>query len=512
LLAGFTAQKTKINDERASGLDYPSDNITTLNTALQIDQSNTYNTRNQIGLLSYLGRLTYSFKNKYLLSASFRADGSSYFAPGNKWGSFPSLSAGWVASQERFMEKLAWLSNLKLRGSYGVTGNNRIVDFAFVDLLYAANYPFGAGTGAVTLGQVPSSSILSNEDITWERTFQYNGGIDIGLLNNGITISIDVYRSKTDQLLLRQSSLAFTGAPQAWNNIGSLQNTGLEVEFTTNNIRKKDFRWSTSANISRNKNKILELGEEAFLLNQGERTELYMNKVGEPLIQFFGYKTDGVWLSQAQIDEARAGGLSSALSNIFVPGGLKLVDVNGDNVINADDRIVTGSPYPSFTWGLTNNITWKAFDLSFMFQGVEGGQLVNGDPNYNETKRYNKNYNKNRWLSPMFPGDGKTPYSTVGFNWMLTDYVIEDASYYALRELIVGYTLPKKLARAAHLGSARLYFSAQNLYFHSASGYRGINTEARFTSGPYNTPLVDGYQRGSFPMPKTYLFGLDINF
>jgi TonB-dependent starch-binding outer membrane protein SusC len=147
-----------------------------------------------------------------------------------------------------------------------------------------------------------------------------------------------------------------------------------------------------------------------------------------------------------------------------------------------------------------------------MVQGVQGGQLVNGDPNYNETKRYNKNYNSNRWLSPMFPGDGKTPYSTVGFNWMLTDYVIEDASYTALREVIVGYTLPSKIARTVKLSSARVYFSVHNLYFHTPDSYRGINPEARFTSGPYNTPLVDGYQRGSFPMPTTYMLGLDINF
>jgi TonB-linked SusC/RagA family outer membrane protein len=512
VLAGFTAQKTKITEEQVVGLNYPSDNITTLNTALGIDQAATRNFRNQIGLVSYLGRVSYAFKNKYLLSASYRADGSSYFGPGNKWGSFPSISLGWVMTEEKFMENVSWLNTVKLRGSYGATGNNRIMDFAFVDLLYAANYPFGAGTGTTTLGQVPSRDILSNSAITWERTFSYNGGIDISLFKNAISLSFDIYQSETDQLLLRQSSLGFTGAPQAWNNIGSLQNNGKEFELTTNNFRRKDFKWSTSANVSFNKNKILELGDERFLLNQGERTELYFNNVGSPLVQYFGYKTDGVWLSQADIDAAIAGGLSSALSNVFVPGGLKLVDLNGDKVIDADDRTVIGSPYPEFTWGITNNITYKDFDLSFMFQGVEGGQLVNGDPNYNETKRYNKNYNSNRWLSPMFPGDGKTPYSTIGFNWMLTDYVVEDASYYALREVIVGYTLPSKLAKAAHLGSARIYFSAQNLYFHSAKGYRGINTEARFTSGPYSTPLVDGYQRGSFPMPKTFLFGIDINF
>jgi TonB-linked SusC/RagA family outer membrane protein len=516
LLAGFTAQKTMIRDEQITGLDYPSDDITTLNTALQIDQSKeaTYNNKNEIGLLSWLGRAMYSYKSKYLASVSYRWDGSSYFAPGKKWGSFPAVSLGWVMSEEKFLQKADWISNLKIRASYGVTGNNRVGSsyFPYLDLLYSANYPFGSGTGTPNTGLLPSSTVLANPDITWERTFQYNGGIDLSVMNNRLSFSIDVYQSRTDKLLLLQSAMGFIGVPQTWNNIGSLRNRGIEFEVTSNNIRTRDFKWTTTGNIAHNRNKIVELGDEAYLLNQGERTEIYMNRVGNPLIQFYGYKTDGVWLSQAQIDEARAKGLKSSLSNVFVPGGLKLVDTDGDGDIDADDRIVMGSPYPSFTWGLNNTFSYKSFDLSFMFQGVQGASLINGDPNYNETKRYNRNYNSNRWLSPMFPGDGKTPYSTIGFNWMLTDYVVEDASYYALREVILGYTLPAKVAKLAHISSARVYFSAQNLFFHSASGYRGINPEARFTSGPYATPLVDGYQRGSFPMPKTYMFGIDINF
>ncbi len=528
LLAGFTSQKTTIRDEQAIGMDYPSDNITTLNTALQIvapsidangNPQGSYNLKNAIGLNSALSRITYAYKSKYLLSASFRADESSYFAPGHKWGYFPAASVGWIVSQEKFMDKINWINNLKLRGSYGVTGNNRITEsgsgisyYPYIDLLYAGNYPLGGGTGTSSAGQAPSSIILSNPDLTWESTFQYNAGIDISLFKNILTLSVDAYQSKTDKLLLRQSTQLFTGVSQFWNNIGSLQNRGIEVELTGNVLRKKNVKWSVSGNISHNKNKILELGAESRILNLGERTEVYQNKIGAPLIEYFSYKTDGVWLSQAQIDDAKAKGLTSALSNVFVPGGLKLVDVNGDNKIDADDRVITGSPYPDFIWGLTNNVTYKNFDLSFTLQGSQGGQLINGDPNYNETKRINRNYNQNRWLSPMFPGDGKTPYSTVGFNWLLTDYVVEDASYYALREIIVGYTLPKKLTNAVKLAGARFYASAQNTFFHSANGYRGINTEARFTTGPYATPLADGYQRGSFPMPKTFLFGLDVNF
>jgi len=513
-LAGFTVQKTAIRNEQAVGLDYPSDNITTLNTALTIEQgaNSTFSNIYRIGLLSWLGRVNYTFKDRYLLSASMRADGSSMFAPGHKWGSFPAVSVGWVATKEKFLQKINWLNNLKLRASYGVTGNNVTPPHAWNDLLYPANYISGQGNGVSTPGYIPSRTIIANRDITWESTYQFNGGLDISLFNNTVSLTADIYQTKTHKLLLQQNILAFIGATSSVGNIGSMKNNGIELELTTNNFRKKDFRWSTTANFAHTKNSITELSGEKFSLNQGERTELYINKVGDPLIQFFGYKTDGVWLSQAEINAAQAAGLTSALPSLFVPGGLKLVDVNGDKVIDVNDRVVTGNPYPDFTWGITNNIKYKNFDLMFMFQGTQGGELINGDPNYNETKRYNKSYNQNRWLSPMFPGDGKTPYSTVGFNWMLTDYVVEDASFYSLREILVGYTLPEKLTKIARLSSLRIYFSAQNLFFHSAAGYRGINAEGRFTSGPYVTPLIDGYQRGSFPMAKTYLLGIDLNF
>ena len=506
-LAGFTAQKTKIKNEQTTGTNFASDNITTLNTGtVTLDPLQTFNNKLSRGLLSYLGRVLYSYKDKYLLNGTFRADGSSYFGPGNKWGYFPSVSAGWVASKEKFLQGNNWLSNLKFRASYGATGNNNIIDYLFTDLLYASNYPFG---GSVANGQAISRSVLSNPDITWELTNQQNYGVDLALKKNIILFSIDVYRSKTDQLLLQQATLGFTGVPSFINNIGSVQNNGIEFEITSNNVRKKNFKWTTSANISHNENKIIALGSEALLLNQGERTELYLNKVGGPLIQFFGYKTDGVWLSAADITASK---LTTSLPNALVPGGLKIVDIDGNGILDVNDRTVIGNPYPDFNWGITNSFTFKDFDFSFFFQGVQGGSVIGGDANYNETKRYNTNYNSNRWISPKFPGDGKTPYSTLGYNWMLTDYVVEDASYYALREILLGYTLPEKVAKKAGLSSMRIYLSGQNLFFHKAASFRGLNPEARTTSAQYSTPLVDGYQRGAFPVQKTYLFGIDFNF
>ena len=509
ILAGFTSQTTKIQNQQTTGNDFPSDDIRTLNSAAQIDKTGTTGTNNQIGLVSYLGRINYAYDNKYLLSASYRADGSSYFAQGKKWGKFPSVSAGWVISKEKFLSDVDWLSNLKFRTSYGVSGNNRIVDFAFLDLLYGANYTYGSGTGTTTPGLVSSSAYLSNPNITWESTNQNNYGIDLALFRNRVNLTIDMYKSKTDRLLLQQSAMAFTGVPQFWNNLGSLQNKGIEIELSTKNIQKKNFTWTTSANISHNENKILQLGTEAFLLNQGERTEVYRNKVGDPLVVFYGFKTDGVWISQDQINSS---GLTSSLTGMFVPGGLKVVDMNGDGKIDNSDRTDLGNPYPDFNWGITNNFKFKGFDFSFLIQGVQGGKLINGDPNYNESRRTIRIYNQNRWISAAHPGDGMTPYSTNGFNWMLTDYVIEDASYFALREVNLGYTLPSSTIKRLKINSMRFYLSAQNLYFNMANGYRGLNPEGRFNSGPYASVLIDGYQRGSFPIPQTITAGIDINF
>lgn len=512
-VAGFTAQKTNVRIAQTTATNFASDNITTINTALAIDQANTFTLRNNVGLVSVLGRVSYGYKDKYLLSASLRADGSSYFGPGRKWGSFPAVSLGWVASEEKFMQGLDWLSQLKLRGSYGETGNNRIVENAYLDLLYAANYAFGTGTGTIATGQVPSRDILSNRNITWETTYQYNFGADLGFLKNRITLTVEIYQSKTDSLLLRQAALAFTGVTQTWNNIGRVRNNGVEIELVSNNVRSKNFKWTTSVNLAHNRNKLLALGGEAFQLNTGERNEVYSAAVGYQTIRFYGYKTDGVWLSQAEADAAKTKDRGTIFATYYTAGGLKLRDLNGDGKITTDDRTDIGSPFPKVTYGINNSLNYKNFDLSFLIQGVSGIDLINGDANYNEARKYNRAFNYgSRWVSPANPGDGKTPYFTNGVDWMLTDYVVEKGDYWALREVIFGYGLPQRLSRRAHLSLVRLYTSIQNAYVHMAPGYRGINPEARSTSSQYASPLIDGYQRGGFPIPRTVLLGLNINF
>ncbi len=512
-LAGFTTQQTYITNSRIVGLNFPADRLETINLATSIDQSRTNTLKDQIGLVSYLGRLTYDYKSKYLLQGSFRTDGSSYFAKGQKWGYFPSVSAGWVLSNEAFMQNVRWLSNLKLRSSYGATGNNRINSFAFQNLLYRANYNFGGGNGTINSGLSPNAAILANPNITWERTFAYNTGLDLGILNNRFGLTLEYYSSTTDRLLFNQSTPSISGSNEFINNIGKLRNRGVEIELTSNNYKSKKFEWTTNFNASANRNKLLELGGEPFQNSFGERNEIYTAVVGKEAIQYFGYKTDGVWVSQAQIDAAVASGQTSNLSRYFTPGGLKFVDVNGDNKIDISDRTTIGSPFPDFTWGVTNNLKYKGFDLSVLIQGSQGGQLFNGDYNYLETKRFNKNFNNdNRWLSEQFPGDGKTPYFNNGFEGTLTDFVIEDASYASLRTVILGYALPAKFAKKVKVGSMRVYASADNLWYLMGKNYRGINPEARTTSADYASPLIDGYQRGAFPIMRTVTFGVDVNF
>lgn len=511
-LMGFTAQKTNITESQITGLNLPSDDIQTLNQASSIDLLGTYTQKTPIGLLSYLGRVTYDYEGKYLFAASLRTDGSGYFPEGQKYGWFPAVSAGWRISSEPFMEDVRWLSNLKIRSSYGATGNNKIEPFSYLELLNIANYAFGAGTGTLGSGLAANNDVLPNV-LTWERTFQYDAGLDVGLFGDRITMSLEYYNGVTDRLLYKQASMSFSGSNQYWNNIGKVRNQGLELELSSVNVRKKNWQWSTMLNISGNRNRLLQMGGEPYQYNYGERNEIYASIVGRPSVQFFGYKTDGVWTSDQEIADAKAAGYTSALSKYFVAGGLKFVDVTGDKIIDEADRTVLGKPFPDFTWGITNTIKYKSFDLTFVIQGVQGASVLNGDAYYNESKWYNKNYNTGgRWVSAAFPGDGKTPYASNGSNWMLTDYVIENGSYAALRSCMLGYSLPARYIKRIKLNGMRMYAAGENLFYIMSRHYRGINPEARTTSGTYSSPLIDGYQRGGFPIGRTVTLGIDINF
>lgn len=523
-LVGFTMQKTNDRYNQMVATGFPDEERLSFNMASDLIK----NTSSVDGvtsfyyseaLMSVLGRLSYVYNGKYLASASLRSDGSSKFAEGRKWGIFPSASVGWRISEEEFLKNSNTVSNLKVRASYGVTGNNNIPQYTYMNTVNTIGYVTGTGTGTYVTGMSSTSSALGNNDITWEQLGETNIGVDIGIIKNRFNVAIEYYNSNTIQLLLRQPAMYITGHQSYWNNIGKVNNKGIELEFTTSNIDKKDFTWNTTANFSTNKNTLLNYGDKEKEDNFGERAEVYRATVGEPAIQYFGYKSDGVYTSYEEVAEALA--LTDAQGNPFsytrfkpIIGGLKVMNTNGDNTLDADDRVVLGSPFPDFTWGITNNFTYKNFDLSFLFQGVQGGEIVNGNIYYNEQLRMNRAYTANRFVSPMFPGDGKTVYSTTtpGNQILLTDYTIEDGSYAALRDFSMGYTIPKSLAQAIHISSLRAYFSAQNLIYIMSADYRGVNPEARNTSSQYNNPLIDGYQRGVFPLNRTFTLGVDVTF
>lgn len=513
-LLGFTAEQTREQRVALAGTGFATDDIETLNAATIFSLAAKNNGNGEgtgtfrmpdIVLESYLGRFSYSFLERYLMSASLRLDRSSLFTPGNRNAWFPSVSLGWRVNEEPWMASLSSLNNLKLRASYGMTGNNGIPYQAALQVLSGANYVTGAGSGVLVNGSANISETLANPKISWEKTHEYNGGIDLGLWNNRVSASVDAYYSITEALLFAQPTQSFTGFSKYWNNIGKVRNAGVELQIDTRNFQSRDFDWTTSFNISHSNNKLLELGGEKQMINSGERNECYIPKVGEPMIQYYGYKTIGVWNSKEEIE-------ANPHFATDVPGGLRIADTDGDGALTAGDRVALGNPYPDFTWGITNTLRWKQLDLSFLFQGVQGITVLNGDVFYNETVRYNRAYTEGHWISANNPGNGKTPYWKNGYDLMLTDYPLEDGSYACLRNVTLGYTLSRKALSRMHLAGFRIYVTGNNLAYIWAKGYRGINPESRYTGGQYNNAMISGYQRGGFPLTSTVSAGFDINF
>ena len=514
VLAGYTAESTRVQNVSLTGTGFPTDNIQTLNAATIFELASenngngsgtgTFRYPNEV-LESYLGRVSYSYDGRYLLSASLRLDRSSLFSSGNRNAWFPSVSVGWRISEEQFMKEQRVFSNLKLRASYGVTGNNSIDYVAALEVLNPANYPTGSGNGSLIPGAANTSSTLANSDITWEQTDEWNFGLDAGFLDNRIALTFDGYYSVTRALLFEQPTQSFTGFQSYWNNIGKVRNAGIEIQLDTYQFNRKNFEWSTTLNFSLTRNKLLEIGGEAQVITQGERSESYIARVGEPLIQYYGFKSIGVWNTQEEIE-------ANPHFAGDVPGGLRLWDADGNGELNDNDRVALGDPYPDFTWGMTNNFRIRNFDVSFLLQGVQVVTVFNGDVYYNESHKYNRAYMEDRWVSPTHPGDGMTPYSKNGYDIMLTDLGLQDASYLCLRNLTVGYTLPKKAATKLGLRGLRFYVTGTNLLYLWSDEYKGINPESRMTSGNYSSPLIDGYQRGGFPLTSTFTFGIDLNF
>lgn len=511
IMAGVAAEQSKSKVTSLEGKGYPTNYIPWLIAASSFNPDGTgVMLEPEENLFSYFGRFNYSLKDRYLFSAVFRADGYSLFGQNNKWGYFPSLSAGWRVSEEDFLKGNRTISSLKIRAGYGMTGDNNISPLATMDFLYGALYPIGGGTGTVTPGLANTSNLIANPDLGWARVEELSIGMDIGFFKNRLNVVLDYYYSITSDMLFLRPVSSISGHENYWTNQGKIRNKGVEVIIDSYNINRENFSWSTSFNIAFDKNRLLGLGGESQIIKTSNGTkESYVSIVGDKAIQFYGYKTDGVYLSQEDVDSS-----PNFAGNLDTPGGLKVVDTNGDGVLNTDDMTVIGDPYQDFTWGMTNTFQYKNFNLSFLLQGAQGGEMINGDAHNIPMKKLNTDYGiANRWVSESHIGDGKTPsYSSKGINWLLTDYVVEDASYVALRNVTIGYTLPNKVVKKLRLGDVKVFVTADNVLFFTPDGYRGINSEYRSTTGDYADPLISGYQRGGFPIASTISAGIEVKF
>ncbi|WP_254423371.1 TonB-dependent receptor [Algoriphagus sp. A40] len=513
---GYTVQQEAMEISRMTGTNFANDNIKTINAAGLITSATS--TKEEWALISYLARVNYNYDDRYLLTATFRRDGSSRFGQDNRWGSFPSVSLGWRLSEENFLSDVDWLSELRLRTSYGLTGNNFITNYGSIGLTGIENYPLGMNGGTVSNGIRLTN--IPNSKLGWEKNSQTDIGVEIGLLQNRIYASADYYNKRTSDLLLNVPVPTLTGYATALQNIGEIQNKGFEFTVTSRNTVGA-LKWTTDLNFSTNNIEVLALGPDGSPIISRQVTSAsaptHITEIGSEPGSYFGYNVLGVYQNQQDIDSSPVikNGNGTVQSK---PGQLKFEDVNGDGVITADDRTVLGSPFPDFTWGMTNSFSYKNFDFAFTLQGVQGFEVLN------VARRYYGNYGglynvlsstANGWMSEQDPGDGKSPMIDRNFNGYagstvinnMTSLFVEDGSFLRIRNITLGYNMPASLLEKAKLSSARLSFTVQNAY--TFTDYEGYNPEVSAQGG---SPLVPGVDAGGYPLARTFMLGLNVGF
>lgn len=503
LLAGHAYNQDKLDRVALSSTGgFNSAVITTLNSAIGVT-GNTTEARNV--LISYFGRLNYTFDDKYILSASIRRDGSSRFGENTKWGNFPSASVGWRVIQERFMQGVKHISDLKLRASWGKSGNYNIGDYSTIPLLGIYNYTFN---GAGASGQAPAGIV--NPDLTWEKAETFDMGIDVGFLKNRITASFDIYKRINSSLLLNVPVAAATGSNTFLSNAGKVKNNGWELELTSRNISNKTIEWSTSVNVSHNSNKVLELvgGQDQILIPSAFDISHSILKVGQPMYSIYVVKMLGI-LSAEDIAK------NAPRMTGEVEGDPKYEDYNKDGTIDANDRQIVGQPTPKYTWGVTNTVKFKGFDLSILIQGQNGGQVYSllGRALSRTGQGFTDNTPgtyRNRWRSAADPGDGLVSkvYSTFGriknTDWMYS------SNYFRVRNITLGYNLGQVI-KAKFVQGARAYLTLEN-FFGKDKYLGGFNPEANNTDVSGSTSFPEPGDYGGMPIPRSLIFGVNFSF
>ena len=508
LLAGYTTQYQKSENSFLAGQSFPSD-ATTYNNLYNasankvVGSGEAKQTRS-----SWLGRVSYSFLHRYNLTIAGRADGASPAGANKKWGVFPSVGFSWNASDEPFFQKLSnTVNNLKLRVTAGSVGNANFPAYSSLATITSYGYYFGSPL-AGTNGLAPSQ--LSNPDLTWETTTQYNAGIDLGLFKNRIGFTADVYYKKTSNLFISGTGLVplSSGYASASENIGSLENKGLELTLTTENVRTNNFSWRSTLIYATNANKILSLGpsQSFFPVAPTGQVSPVIVKVGLPVGTFWGYNTDGL-LTTADVYSGKPGAKLAGVSQ--VTGDRKYVDTNGDGVVTTADKHNLGNAQAKFTASFSNTITYKNLDLSVFLQGSFGNKIFNLLQQQLEKTTTTQNVSTvllDRWDSLANP-NGKFPKVVNAPVVQVADTYIENGSYLRLKNITLGYNFPKTLASKILAKQIRFYVSVQNLL--TITSYKGLDPEANFYD---QNNLQPGIDLGVYPNYRTYTLGLNVTF
>ncbi|WP_308993334.1 TonB-dependent receptor [Mariniflexile litorale] len=508
ILGGFSAEKRDAFFSTITGTGYTSDAVQQITNATLIANADAFEWQ-KTGL-SYVSRLNYAYADKYLASFSFRRDGSSIFGKDFKYGNFPAASIGWNIGKEDFLQDSDVVSSLKLRASYGVTGND-ILNTGSVDP-DSSSSTSSLSTGNVLVDYYPSLGLLgattavvggnlvagfnpinvANAELQWERLVEINPGIDFGFFNNRISGSVDWYQRTSDQLLLNNPISVTTGFNAALVNLGEVRNEGIEVEFRTRNITNEKFRWSSTIIATSNKNTLVDFADSnGQITNVDEkRAAEWINLEGQPISTFYGWVVDrDIPLEYINNPYHPVGGEAQ---DVYVK------DLNGDGIIDDEDKAALGDPYPNLIWSFTNEFKIGAFDFSFMFQGSHGAEVRNMGDQY-----IFNHFNSSQDFNPS-----TTPDQQFIKEKIFTDDIIQDASYIALRNVNIGYEFPKDMISKYGISGLRIYASGQNLMYKTADDYTGFNPE----SIDRTSPTSYGYQRGGSPIYSTISLGLNLDF
>lgn len=493
-VAGFGMQENRTEQLSATVTDFPTSSFTTLDAGASVQGASANYTID--GLTSYFGNVRYNFDERYIVQVTFRADGSSRFGEGNKFGYFPAASAAWRISSESFMQNVSFINDLKVRASWGVTGNNNIGDFSALQLYSGgANYLDQPGISPTQLG---------NPNLRWEETSQTNIGLDFTILNNRIYGNFDYFSKLTTDLLLNRPIPTTSGFVSVLENIGSVRNTGFELQINTRNFVGA-FSWETGFNISQIRNEVVELyNDDPIDIGFASRIA-----EGQSIGSFYGYVTDGIFQTQEEITN------SAFQASGTRPGDIKFKDLNGDNVINDDDRDYIGSAQPDFVGGLTNRLSWNGFVLDFFFQFSYGNEILNNNTVFsegmnsvfNQTQRI---YDERWQAGTNAHNDARFPRAVWGDpnqNRRDSDRFVEDGSYARLKTLTFSYTLPSAVTNALGLSNIRIYYAGQNLL--TFTNYSWFDPEVNTFDGS-NTALGTDFL--TYPQARIHSGGINLTF